>query len=261
MKADGKDQTLLTRGSSATWSPNGKYIAFHRSASGTGLPIKPDPGAATTDSDIFIMRVPDLDDDVIEEPTNITNTPGYIEDDADWSPDGEKIVFTRHLVGDNPINSNTAEICKLTLETLEIECLTQNSLEERAPTWSPDGTEIAHMCKNDGGTDFEICVMDADGSGQTPLTSNTVLDATPGWSPDGTKIVSARGPVTQAQIWLMKADEPADQTQLVIPPLPIPPGPNPPANWAPSWGQLWVGGGGSHLLRRNTHSLVLDSGV
>jgi len=49
-----------------------------------------------------------LDDDVIEEPTNITNTPGYIEDDADWSPDGEKIVFTRHLVGDNPINSNTA---------------------------------------------------------------------------------------------------------------------------------------------------------
>ena len=189
MKADGKDQTLLTRGSSATWSPNGKYIAFHRSASGTGLPIKPDPGAATTDSDIFIMRVPDLDDDVIEEPTNITNTPGYIEDDADWSPDGEKIVFTRHLVGDNPINSNTAEICKLTPETLEIECLTQNSLEERAPTWSPDGTEIAHMCKNDGGTDFEICVMDADGSGQTPLTSNTVLDATPGWSPDGTKIV------------------------------------------------------------------------
>src|SRR5215470_10204169 len=33
MKADGKDQVLLTRGSSATWSPDGKYIAFHRSAS------------------------------------------------------------------------------------------------------------------------------------------------------------------------------------------------------------------------------------
>ena len=80
--------------------------------------------------------MPDLDADVIEEPTNITNTPGYIEDDADWSPDGKKIVFTRHLVGDNPINSNTAEICKLTLETLKVECLTQNSLEERAPTWS-----------------------------------------------------------------------------------------------------------------------------
>jgi Tol biopolymer transport system component len=41
MKADGKDQTLLIRGSSATWSPNGKYIAFHRSASGTGRRSSP----------------------------------------------------------------------------------------------------------------------------------------------------------------------------------------------------------------------------
>jgi TolB protein len=96
MKTDGTHQKLLIRGSSATWSPNGKYIAFHRSASGTGLPIKPDPGAATADSDIFIMRVPDLDGDVIEEPINITNTLLFIDDDADWSPDGQKIVFTRH---------------------------------------------------------------------------------------------------------------------------------------------------------------------
>jgi len=102
MKTDGTHQKLLIRGSSATWSPNGKYIAFHRSASGTRLPIRNDPGAPTADSDIFIMRVPDFDGDVIEEPINITNTSGYIEEDADWSPDGQKIVFTRHSVGDNP---------------------------------------------------------------------------------------------------------------------------------------------------------------
>ena len=71
MKADGTDQTKLTRGSSVAWSPNGKYIAFHRSASNTvcppaprppgiipGCPIKfPDPGAATYDSDIFVVNV------------------------------------------------------------------------------------------------------------------------------------------------------------------------------------------------------------
>jgi Tol biopolymer transport system component len=39
MKPDGTDQTLLTRGSSATWSPDGKYIAFHRSASGDVCPF------------------------------------------------------------------------------------------------------------------------------------------------------------------------------------------------------------------------------
>src|SRR5439155_11363368 len=60
MKHDGSDQTFLTRGSSATWSPDSQSIAFHRSASGAGLAIKPDPGAATTDSDIFVARVCDL---------------------------------------------------------------------------------------------------------------------------------------------------------------------------------------------------------
>jgi len=71
------------------------------------------------------MRVPDFDGDVIEEPINITNTSGYIEEDADWSPDGQKIVFTRHSVGDNPqdplFNYETGEICVLDLETPDAE--------------------------------------------------------------------------------------------------------------------------------------------
>jgi TolB protein len=266
MNTDGQNQMLLTRGSSATWSPNGKYIAFHRSASGDacpvftpplfpgipGCPIKIDPGAATWDSDIFIMRVPDLDADVIEEPINITNTLLFIEEDADWSPDGKKIVFTRHAKDDYPVsqpfNYHTGEICVLDLETPDPEpqCLlgqATNNNDERGPAWSPDGARIAYMCRNQTTSIFDICVMDA--AGETHLTDNSLLPpqdrlhGTPSWSPDGTKILFQRGATmvpSVAQLWLMNADG-TDQTQLT-------PHSTSGANTFASWGQLWVGGGG-----------------
>lgn len=53
MNTDGTEQTFLTRGSSATWSPDSKSIAFHASASGTGCPLRNQPGTATSDNDIF----------------------------------------------------------------------------------------------------------------------------------------------------------------------------------------------------------------
>ncbi len=259
MKADGRDQRPLTRGNAATWSPDGKYIAFHASASGATCPVSVPPpfpgipgcpdtatalGAATWDSDLFIMRVPDEEDELVEAPINITNTPMYIEDDADWSPDGEKIVFVRRLVTDdgNPIR-RTAEICLLTVATLDVECVTNNNLDERGPAWSPDGTRITYMCRNPMNNVFEICVMNADGTGQTQLTNNTVLDATSAFSPDGERIVFSNGPTGQSQLWLIKADG-TEKTQLVIPP--ILPGISPGGNITASWGQLWVGGRGKH---------------
>jgi dipeptidyl aminopeptidase/acylaminoacyl peptidase len=105
MDADGTNQSLLTRGSSATWSPDSKYIAFHASASYyasggtvTLIPTRTQPGAPTRDSDLFVANVDDLAaaPDVLTRTqlvTNITNTPDLIEEDADWSPDGQSIVF------------------------------------------------------------------------------------------------------------------------------------------------------------------------
>ena len=58
----------------------------------------------------------------------------------DWSPDGQKIVFTRHSVNDDHNNSVTAEIYVLNLETGNVTPLTSNSEEERAPAWSPTVT-------------------------------------------------------------------------------------------------------------------------
>ncbi len=55
--------TPVTRGSSATWSPDGKWFAFHRSrAGGYGprIPGRTEPGGPTIDSDIFVLNLDDL---------------------------------------------------------------------------------------------------------------------------------------------------------------------------------------------------------
>jgi len=233
MKHDGSDPTFLTRGSSATWSPNSQSIAFHRSASGTGLPIRSDPGAPASDSDIFVARVCDLRAGM--PPMNLTDSPTEIDDDASWSPDGQKILWTPHQVGDNVSNSITKEVYVMNADGSGRVRLTNNLFEERAPAWSPDGTKIAYMCRL--GTvapdvDFEICVMNADGSDQTVLTSNTVPDATPSWSPDGLKLAFHRlVPGQGLQLWVMNADG-SGQTQLTEPPG---------MNLLPNWGEIKAG--------------------
>jgi Tol biopolymer transport system component len=96
MNTDGTEQTYLIRGSSATWSPDGKNIVFHASASGTGLPTTTDPGAATSDSDIFVANVDDLLVGVAQ-PQNVTNSSDVIDNDPNWSPDGMKITLHTSL--------------------------------------------------------------------------------------------------------------------------------------------------------------------
>jgi len=228
MNTDGTEQMWLTRGSSATWSPDSKYIAYHASASGTGLPINGDPGAPTSDSDIFVANVDDLMARMAG-PQNITNNGSdAIDDDADWSPDGTKIVFVSHPPSDPPNNSVHAEIYLMNPDGTGLTRLTYNDYEERAPSWSPDGSRIVFMARI-GGSDFEICVMNADGSGLAQLTNNSLFNGTPAFSPDGQKIVYTQGPAPQ-QVWMMNADG-TGQMQLTFPPS---------LNLLPSWGELRV---------------------
>jgi TolB protein len=222
-RTNGEEETWLTRGSSASWSPDSKNIAFHASASGTGLPIKPDPGAATSDSDIFVLRV---DGDGTREhiPANITNSPLAIDDDPDWSPDGLKILYTSHSIFDNPINSVTAEIYVMNADGSGVPVrLTHNNVEERAPSWSPNGSLIVFMRREI--SSFEVFVMNADGSDPVRLTNNAVFEGTPTFSPDGQKIVFHRTMPPTQQIWIMNADG-TGQIQLTFPP-----GFNNLANW------------------------------
>lgn len=198
MDWDGENLAYLGRGGSATWSPAGSVIAFHASASGVGLPKTGDLGAGTRDSDIFVLNI----DEAVTSPgirTNLTNDPLKIDEDPDWSPDGQRIVFTSHDMNDpvlrNPLSS---ELWVMDADGSNPTRLTYNAEEERGPAWSPDGTRIVYMCRrgpippNGRFPTFEICVINADGTGELQLTINSVPDLTPNWSLDSQRIVFHR---------------------------------------------------------------------
>jgi len=194
MNIDGSAQAPLTWGSSASWSPDGKRIAFHASASGAAAPTRVEPGAPASDSDIFVADIEGL----LEHRAtarNLTNSPATIDDDADWSPDGRRIVYTSRAAtarGSNAANDPSAEIFVINADGSGSPVrLTANDEEERAPAWSPDGKRIVYAARK-GGPDFELCVMNADGTGQRQLTDNTVGDLTSSWSLDGRQITFHR---------------------------------------------------------------------
>jgi Tol biopolymer transport system component len=75
---------------------------------------------------------------------------------------------------------------------------------DRGLAWSPDGAKLAFV-RGDG--DFEVFVMNADGSGVKNLTDNQkIQDDRPSWSPDGDSIAFVSEGDDLGQIFAMRVD-------------------------------------------------------
>jgi len=85
-----------------------------------------------------------------------------------------RILFQSNADGDS-------EIFLLTQDS--VRQVTDNDWEDEFPVWSPDGTRIAFASDRRG--NFDIFVMDADGTGAVAVTGTDLDEREPAWFPDG----------------------------------------------------------------------------
>ncbi|MCK4898388.1 MAG: PD40 domain-containing protein, partial [Anaerolineales bacterium] len=89
--------------------------------------------------------------------------------------------------------------------TSDANVLTIHPYYENWPAWSPSGDQIAFASyRND--ENFEIYVINADGSGLTRLTDNPGMDGVPDWSPDSEQIAYTSERDGNSEIFVMNAD-------------------------------------------------------
>jgi Tol biopolymer transport system component len=131
---------------------------------------------------------------------NTNATAANATDTIDVGLDG-RIVFSKSLTADQP---DTADIYVMNADGNGGQTrLTDNTIADIDPAWSPDGEKIA-FASGSGDVDSEIYVMNADGSDMTQLTNNNGYDASPSWSPDGKRIAFVSDRAFQDPVGLNK---------------------------------------------------------
>lgn len=169
IKTDDGELTNLTqnpaRDISASFSPDGKQIAFVTNRDGN-----------TAAFYAYVMNIDGSDQHRVYLKEGLVFSPS-------WSPDGREIVFSNDNTG-----AGNFDLYAVSLDDPETgKQLTLGRLGEGHPVISPDGSKIAFANTNDG--NWEIYLMNRDGTGLLRLTRHPSDDSTPQFSKDGSKLI------------------------------------------------------------------------
>lgn len=183
------------------WSADGTTIAFSEcwseSLDGMGF-------------DLWVMDPDGTDQDVLIDWMSEEIFGGSYFAPA-YSPDGFRIAYAASPQYPMPMSIFWPDIAVANADGTSPVLLgisAAGQLSAGRPTWSPDGTKIAFEARYllPAETDYEICVVDADGTDLRRLTTNAFNDEFPAWSPDGTKIAFASDRDGDYEIYVMNAD-------------------------------------------------------
>lgn len=202
VRVDGSDRTQLTTTAgndfSPAWSPDGSRLVFRTTRDG--------------DDEIYIMNADG------SAQTNFSRSPSTEERSPEWSPDGRQIALASMQGAILDIFILPVDVTASSADSTKWKNLTGDVLGgDEYPSWSPDGTKMAFHSFRDG--NWEIYVMNADGTGQTRLTYNPGEDTFPIWSPDGTRLIFSSAHIGYTDIYVINADG-SGLTQLTTDPAP-----------------------------------------
>jgi Tol biopolymer transport system component len=157
-----------------------------------------------SDYEIFVMA-PDG-----SRVSNVTNS--WADDLAPvWSPDGKRIAFVSFrdtLTGKWGLGNGSIYI--MDFDPLagsggaNVTRVTDGQGADGWPTWSPDGRRIAFQSDRSG--NWEIWVINTDGSGLMNLTNHPTADRYADWSPDGKKIAFTSKRSGNEDVWVINVD-------------------------------------------------------
>jgi len=148
------------------WSPDGSSIAFTSSRTGS--------------YDLWTMNA----DGSNQQPAVTTSA---WDDYPRWSPNGRRLALSTTAVTDGVPNS---EIFVWSADS-GLTQVTHTAMEDQWPDWSPDG-RIIYSEGSKRQSNWDLLVINPDGSGRTTLVGGPQADVKGTWSPDGQWIAFSR---------------------------------------------------------------------